>query len=190
MIAEELPGVVLIDSADETAADVVRVLERYGLGNSTSGLPTHRFIATDDPERFLRAGRLFLGEDAPLDAVEELGRLDRGSATLNRIIVFEGCPYGAASAAHWPRVQLHPFGRDHAVGRAGSVRGIGPRAGVGVDAAAQALESRHMRVAEEDEVRGRGRTQEPQGDGAEARALVTGAIGAAGVRAARRESTG
>jgi glutamate racemase len=76
VIAGELPGVVLIDSADETAGDVVRVLDRYALATNSRALPTHRFIATDDPERFLRAGRLFLGEDAPLDAVEELGPFD------------------------------------------------------------------------------------------------------------------
>jgi glutamate racemase len=76
IIADELPGVVLIDSADETAGDVVRVLDRDALATNSRALPTHRFIATDDPERFLRAGRLFLGEDAPLDAVEELGPFD------------------------------------------------------------------------------------------------------------------
>jgi glutamate racemase len=74
VIADELPGVVLIDSADETAAEVARVLQTEGL--TGGGLPSHRFIATDDPERFLRAGRLFLGQDAPLDAVEELGPFD------------------------------------------------------------------------------------------------------------------
>ena len=77
VIARELPGVALIDSADETAADVARVLDRYELARDAStSLPTHRFIATDDPVRFLRAGRLFLGEDTPLNAVEELGPFD------------------------------------------------------------------------------------------------------------------
>ncbi|HWZ61167.1 MAG TPA: glutamate racemase [Gemmatimonadaceae bacterium] len=77
VIGAELPGVVLIDSADETAAEVARVLDRCELERDrTAALPAHRFIATDDPERFLRAGRLFLGEDATIDAVEELGPFD------------------------------------------------------------------------------------------------------------------
>jgi glutamate racemase len=70
VIAGEMPGVTLIDSADQTAAEVARVLAENGLEGN--GLPAHRFIATDDPERFLRTGRLFLGEEAAIDAVEEL----------------------------------------------------------------------------------------------------------------------
>jgi glutamate racemase len=76
VIAGELPGVMLIDSGDETAADVARVLAANDLTRNDAGLPSHRFIATDDPERFLRAGRLFLGEDAVIDSVEELGPFD------------------------------------------------------------------------------------------------------------------
>jgi glutamate racemase len=73
VIAAEMPGVTLIDSADQTAAEVARVLAEDGLErNGVPRLPAHRFIATDDPERFLRAGRLFLGEEAAIDAVEEL----------------------------------------------------------------------------------------------------------------------
>jgi glutamate racemase len=75
VIAAELRGVRLIDSGDETAAEVARVLVENSL-EATDGSPLHRFIATDDPERFLRAGRRFLGEASVIDRVENLGPFD------------------------------------------------------------------------------------------------------------------
>jgi len=68
--AEMGAGVQLIDSAAETAVETSRVLAERGLlcaptdGFATHGfarVPTHRFIASDAPDRFLTLGRRFLG---------------------------------------------------------------------------------------------------------------------------------
>lgn len=57
-------GVTLINSAEETAKDVYRVLTRDGLARSDDApTPTHRFLATGDPEPFARLGRRFLGPE-------------------------------------------------------------------------------------------------------------------------------
>jgi glutamate racemase len=55
------PGVHLIDSAEETAAETARVLAADGLC-APPGRPTHRFVASDAPDQFLRLGQRFLGE--------------------------------------------------------------------------------------------------------------------------------
>ena len=55
------PDVVLIDSAAETAAEIGRVLRDDGLEALGGAVPEHRFIASDDPEQFLRLGQRFLG---------------------------------------------------------------------------------------------------------------------------------
>ena len=58
------PDVALIDSAHETAAETARVLESRGLLNdavSANGSLTHRFIASDAADHFLRLGQRFLG---------------------------------------------------------------------------------------------------------------------------------
>jgi glutamate racemase len=76
VLAEEMgPGVRLIDSADETAAEVERILAASGLLLEDGGtdvmpspLSSHRFVASDAPEHFLALGRRFL--DVPLAAVE------------------------------------------------------------------------------------------------------------------------
>jgi glutamate racemase len=60
--------VQLIDSAQETAAETARVLDKEGLravGRLTS---PHRFVASDAPEQFLRMGQRFLG--TAIDRVE------------------------------------------------------------------------------------------------------------------------
>jgi glutamate racemase len=71
------PDVVLIDSAEETAAETARVLgmrglraESSGAAGLTSGRPQHRFIASDAPDHFLRMGQRFLG--AAIECVETL----------------------------------------------------------------------------------------------------------------------
>lgn len=69
------PDVALIDSAHETAAEAARVLEARGLlsnGDSAAptGRPTHRFIASDAPDHFLRLGQRFLG--SAIERVETL----------------------------------------------------------------------------------------------------------------------
>ncbi|MEO7457663.1 MAG: glutamate racemase [Gemmatimonadaceae bacterium] len=51
----------LIDSAEETAADTRRMLEEQGLASEPK-TPSYRFIASDDPQMFLRLGQRFLGD--------------------------------------------------------------------------------------------------------------------------------
>ena len=55
-------GIRLIDSAEETAAEVARLLEEHGLLNtSPRSAAKHRFIASDVPEQFRNVGKRFLG---------------------------------------------------------------------------------------------------------------------------------
>jgi glutamate racemase len=72
LAAEMGPAVRLIDSAEETAVEVERILADRGLLNNAAGghapEPRHRFVASDAPGHFLALGRRFL--DAPLTAVE------------------------------------------------------------------------------------------------------------------------
>ena len=53
--------VILVDSAETTAAAVTQELERSSLNRSESGVPSRRYLVTDAPERFARVGALFLG---------------------------------------------------------------------------------------------------------------------------------
>jgi glutamate racemase len=70
LLAEVMgPGVRLIDSADETAAETGRVLAARGLRASAGAVPpTHRFVVSDAPDHFSRTAGYFLG--APLEHVE------------------------------------------------------------------------------------------------------------------------
>lgn len=61
-------GVKLIDSAEATAEEVMRVLAERGLVSGPSSKARHRFFVTDSPERFLTVGRRFFGEG--LEAAE------------------------------------------------------------------------------------------------------------------------
>lgn len=75
LIANELgPTVRLIDSADETAREAQSLLVRAqlvrGMGAQTRGPFTVRFVASDDPARFLALGRRFFGEE--MSHVEQL----------------------------------------------------------------------------------------------------------------------
>lgn len=64
-------GVHLVDSAEETAAETRRVLEARALrAPAGDTLPSHRFIASDAPEQFLRLAQRFLG--SAIDRVETL----------------------------------------------------------------------------------------------------------------------
>ncbi len=63
----------LIDSAEETASETCRVLAEMGLAADPSAIPTHRFVASDAPEHFLRQGQRFLGE-----AIERVEKLTLG----------------------------------------------------------------------------------------------------------------
>ncbi len=61
VIAETLPGVRLIDSAEETARETATLLAERGLTRE-AGEPEYRWLVSDLPEQFRRVGRLFLGE--------------------------------------------------------------------------------------------------------------------------------
>jgi glutamate racemase len=62
LIAEVVgPGVRLIDSAEETAADTRRMLTEHSLG-AVSGEGRYRFVASDDQEQFLSLGQRFFGD--------------------------------------------------------------------------------------------------------------------------------
>ncbi len=56
------PGVVLIDSAEETARAVAELLAARGQLARAGGAVFHRFAVSDDPERFRKIGSGFLGE--------------------------------------------------------------------------------------------------------------------------------
>lgn len=72
------PEVTLVSSAEETAKDVLRVLSESDLLRGSDGepgggiAPEHEFLATGDPEPFIRLGRRFLGPEigavAPLSS--------------------------------------------------------------------------------------------------------------------------
>lgn len=55
-------GTSLIDSAHETARELVTVLQRHKIAAPTGSVATHRYVVTDDVERFERVGAVFLGE--------------------------------------------------------------------------------------------------------------------------------
>jgi glutamate racemase len=55
------PRVRLIDSAEETAAEAARTLTDNGLSASPDAIAEYRFVASDDPQQFLRVGQRFLG---------------------------------------------------------------------------------------------------------------------------------
>ena len=56
------PGIVLIDSAKETAREVRRVLKEREFLRKRSESGDHLYYVTDDPERFLTVGERFLGK--------------------------------------------------------------------------------------------------------------------------------
>jgi glutamate racemase len=56
--------VTLVSSAEETAKDVYRMLVAHGLERDPDrGEPTHRFLATGDPDDFQALARRFLGPE-------------------------------------------------------------------------------------------------------------------------------
>jgi glutamate racemase len=66
------PGVRLIDSAEETAADTERMLAEHALA-SPSPEPSYRFVASDDPQQFLSLGQRFFGDTIERVEVRSLG---------------------------------------------------------------------------------------------------------------------
>jgi glutamate racemase len=74
LLAEILgPRVRLIDSAEETAAETARVLERTESAAPSGAEPTYRFIASDDPLQFLQLGQRFLGDTIEGVEIRALG---------------------------------------------------------------------------------------------------------------------
>jgi len=62
LLAHELgPGITLIDSAAETAAEAAQVLAQADACAAEDAVPAHRFVASDDPLQFLQLGQRFLG---------------------------------------------------------------------------------------------------------------------------------
>jgi len=55
-------GITLIDSATETAKEVVDVLEKLKWRGSGTGGGIRKYYVTDTPERFEKIGKLFLGD--------------------------------------------------------------------------------------------------------------------------------
>lgn len=64
-------GVRLVDSADETAKEVAKALQKRILTRK-NGKGVHSFFVTDAPDRFIEVGRRFLGEK-----VESAVRIER-----------------------------------------------------------------------------------------------------------------
>ncbi|HEU4763197.1 MAG TPA: glutamate racemase [Gemmatimonadales bacterium] len=67
------PEVALIDSADETAAEVKRVLGEAGLEAPSGHVASHRFAVSDDEARFRQVGARFIGERLSGAEVVRLG---------------------------------------------------------------------------------------------------------------------
>ncbi|HEX6693147.1 MAG TPA: glutamate racemase [Longimicrobiales bacterium] len=63
LLAEIMGGeTVLVDSAEQTAVDVARVLDAHGLRNPGNVAGSCTFIASDSPLRFRDVGRGFVGD--------------------------------------------------------------------------------------------------------------------------------
>jgi glutamate racemase len=72
-------AVQLIDSAEETAAELANVLGEYGLAAAPDNRATQRWVATDDAARFTRVGAVFMGgSPAPVEIVELGGDVHSG----------------------------------------------------------------------------------------------------------------
>jgi len=73
--------VKLIDSAEETAVEVERVLTEKGLLKRTNKIPFRKFYVSDVPDRFVEVGERFLSEGSPAsgggkDKIIEVERID------------------------------------------------------------------------------------------------------------------
>jgi len=58
------PDIILIDSATETAKEVVDVLEKLRWRGNGRGEGIRKFYVTDSPSRFEKIGKWFLGDDS------------------------------------------------------------------------------------------------------------------------------
>lgn len=73
--------VKLIDSAEETAVEVERVLTEKGLLKRINKIPFRKFYVSDIPDRFVEVGERFLSEGSPAsgggkDKITEVERID------------------------------------------------------------------------------------------------------------------
>lgn len=68
-------GIVLIDSAKETALEIRDTLMRDGMPNKAGREPSRMFFVTDSPERFVRVGERFLG-----NRIEHIQKINIGGS--------------------------------------------------------------------------------------------------------------
>lgn len=68
-------GIVLIDSAKETALEIRDTLVRDGMLSGTIMEPSRMFFVTDAPERFVRVGERFLG-----NKIEHIQKINIGGS--------------------------------------------------------------------------------------------------------------
>lgn len=64
-------GITLIDSAEETALEVKRVLGSKNLINPNKSEPSYKFYVSDFPEKFIQIGERFLGKK-----IKEVKKID------------------------------------------------------------------------------------------------------------------
>ena len=55
--------VIIVDSAGATALQLKRMLQEYQLLNAYSDRIYHKFLVSDQPEKFLKIGKMFLGSE-------------------------------------------------------------------------------------------------------------------------------
>ncbi|NOX96852.1 MAG: glutamate racemase [Nitrospirae bacterium] len=71
LLQKEMEGIVLIDSAREVVAEAKKVLGDRGMLGAGNRTPYRRYYVSDMPARFVRVGKMFLGEDiTPVEQVE------------------------------------------------------------------------------------------------------------------------
>jgi len=63
-------GVIIVDSAQTTAAATARLLSERGLDRTSASIAAPIFLVTDAPERFARVGEIFLGAKIDPGAVQ------------------------------------------------------------------------------------------------------------------------
>ncbi|RLE08869.1 glutamate racemase [Candidatus Aerophobetes bacterium] len=56
-------GVILVDSAQEVAKEVKKILQGKNIQRESSSPPHHHFFVSDSPQKFARIAKLFLGKE-------------------------------------------------------------------------------------------------------------------------------
>lgn len=72
------PDVTLVDSGEETARTVARILEENDMERTLDTPPHHSFLVSDSPHRFRNVGRRFIG-----DLLTEVSHVDIDSLSLH-----------------------------------------------------------------------------------------------------------